>query len=127
MSGFIIAPARKRLEDYHAVTMSIPDIHQPPPGRAIDWSNESGLGGGGQGGTGYRFIKDMRRQKFRLQQPLAGRRCRLCDGDRRFRRRDYRGPVCLHPDDVGVHVDQSNLQQVLPMTRSRKARALAAS
>lgn len=118
---WVIMRLPERVEDYHAVTMSISDITSR---RRVELSmveRERFWAGVVKAVPDIVFIKDMRRQKFVYSNRSLAQMLGYADDDPAVQAEDYRDRL-LHPDDVESMLINRNLQQVLPDDKVQESR-----
>lgn len=109
---WIIMRFPERVEDYHAVTMSISDITSR---RRVELSmveRERFWAGVVKAVPDVVFIKDMLRHEFVYSNRSLAQMLGYADDDPEVQAQDYRDRL-LHPDDVESMTINRNLQQVL--------------
>ncbi|WP_417316274.1 EAL domain-containing protein [Cycloclasticus pugetii] len=118
---WVIMRLPERVEDYHAVTMSISDITSR---RRVELSmveRERFWAGVVKAVPDIVFIKDMPRQKFVYSNRSLAQMLGYADDDPQVQAEDYRDRL-LHPDDLESMLINRNLQQVLPDEKVQEAR-----
>lgn len=118
---WIIMRLPERIEDYHAVTMSISDITSR---RRVELSmieRERFWAGVVKAVPDVVFIKDMQRQKFVYSNRSLAQMLGYAEDDPEVQAPDYRDRL-LHPDDLESMQINRNLQQVLPDDNVQESR-----
>lgn len=118
---WVIMRLPERVEDYHAVTLSISDISSR---RRVELSmieRERFWAGVVKAVPDVVFIKDMLRQKFVYSNRSLAQMLGFADDDPEVQAEDYRDQL-LHPDDVESMMVNRNLQQVLPDDKVQESR-----
>mgnify|MGYP003631188734 CR=1 FL=1 len=118
---WVIMRLPERVEDYHAVTMSISDITTR---RRVELSmveRERFWAGVVKAVPDVVFIKDMLRQKFVYSNRSLSQMLGYADDDPEVQAADYRDRL-LHPDDVESMLINRNLQQVLQDDKVQESR-----